>query len=307
MSEVSGGKLIDESLYDPRQGVLRFAALGEPCAHSCLHEAMNAHHRLLTFEIGMLDERHCRERHHGFRALLLVGDLPVDQVERNKLRREIGAECQKPLGRWTLGRHLLDGEAERHSDARRIARALGRACDPAVDALNIAGEARARELAKGAGVIESQRQESECLGEPRCAIKVLAHRPFLQEGCRRPGRKGLEPHLGCLAAPVGPACAQQQVCAADREQLADSIGRIDIVVDEQERGLCTPCDMGKRGTRGALLVRFRGELRVKASRQRGEACNQQCSLLRRRPPNSGIGFRASVGVFGDERGLADAA
>ena len=190
---------------------------------------------LVAFEIRMLDQRRRSERHHRLGAIVFIGDVVADEIEWDQLRREKSAETEQLLGGRAFGRDLLDRQAERGGDARRIARAFRCPQDPAVDPLDIGLEARAGEPAEGAGVIERERQVAERGREPLRSGRIAALRAFLQERSRRLGAERIELDLDRLAAPIGPARGHQHSRAGGRQQIAQQVGRLDIVVDQQKR------------------------------------------------------------------------
>ena len=155
-------------------------------------------------------------------------------------------------------------------------------------------------------MVEREREVAERSGEPPRPRRVISSGALLQELRRRLLAEQIELHLDGAPHPVRPAAGDQNAGARRRNEIAQRLGRIDVVVDEQERHRRAR-EPRQGGARRLLLVGLAGETRVEPAGELREARNQQRAALGARPPYAAVARGVSMRILGGERGLAGAA
>ena len=253
----------------------------------------------------VVDQRHRGERHQRVGALVLAEDRIIYEIERNAIWPEECEEGEQRLGRWAQNAGT-DRKAERRSDALRIGSSPGRLGDQILQPLAIAIERHSGQAQIGSSVIEGERQVLERRRQSHRALAIAAPRARQQKLGRRLRLQQVHFDLGCPTQPVRPSRGDHEPGAAARNEIGDQVGALDIVVDQQPRRGGS-ADLVKGGERRNLDVVFARELRVELGCERRQAGGQHCPVLRRRPPHARVVDAMPMGIFGDDRCLADAA
>jgi hypothetical protein len=199
-----------------------------------------------------------------------VENFFVDQVERNAFRRKKGEETEKFFRRRLFESRLFDGEAEGAGHAVGIS--LRRARDACVDlvAIGVETHACAGKAAIGARMIERERKAAERLCQAGGAGRVLSSGARLQEMRGRVLGQQIELDLGGASRPIGPPRCEQYARSAERQKLADGLGTLDVVIDQQERR-GEAGEPRQSGLGGLVLIGFICPTRIELAGEHGEA------------------------------------
>ena len=128
-----------------------------------------------------------------------------------------------------------NGELEGRGDAVRIGGALRHARDQRVDPLPVGIERHAGGPAIGAGMIERQRQTTQCFGKTSCSRSVCPPCSLLQKRRGSLAPEHLQLQFRRAATPVSPARCHKSPRTRQGHEVAQDIGILQVVVDEQVR------------------------------------------------------------------------